>query len=1034
MKLLTILFVFAGCQFSHQENLKTVKAQNKTEKIISKRPQGWKHFIGLIRLQGPSLFEGEYSEQRLEEVNQEHAEAIKKLKEISSEIAILYTYKFVLNGLAIIAPLEVKDKINQLSEISYVEEQAAFGRPQAIEIGLDGTQNISEKNSVTFIKADKVHKNLNIKGKGIHVGVLDTGIDYTHAMFGGSGDAEVFKATDPAKPSDLYPNEKVVGGIDLVGTLYDSSSSIFELHIPRPDNNPIDEGGHGSHVAGTVAGLGDGVNTYDGVAPEALLHSIKVFGANGSTGDTVVIAGLEYAADPNGDGNPDDKLDIVNLSLGSPYGKPHLLYREAVKNLVNGGVVFVGSAGNSGHIDYITGAPASVEESMSVAASIDYMDHNWKFQASLVSYTSGESELVEAIEGSISKPISEIEEVTGKLVFIGDAATELTEEQKMAVKGNIALVDRGKTFFAAKLKRVFDAGGIGMILANNKPGDAFAMGGDENFPVPAIMIDQVLGNKIKSAMKKGDVTFQFKTEEKLEKPQLIDTLTGFSSKGPRSYDSLLKPNISAPGSQIISAAMGKGKEGVKFSGTSMAAPHMAGVMALLKQLHPKLTVAQLNALVYASAEEISDKDSKLYPLSQMGAGRVNVEKASQIPVIFLKSQLSLGNQNLQTKKLISKRVSLKSLKEGNASYELKVLRSSGLKIHMPKSVSLVEGESTEIELDILLEGVERKGVEELEAVIGVVDGEKVISKMQILAVAKFISTIKTAQLEVMAGNLEEAPGAKVSLVLKNSSSHEGVVVPFNLLGHDEEKRLPRSEASTRSRNCDLKTAGYRIIQRDGEEIFQVGVKLYHSVTQWQGCELDVLIDANNDGIADQELAGILYDNLPGLSGDTYGSVLVDAAKVRELRASHEKAQSEAEKPWELEEDYTSAIVDLQEFKGFTHSSVAIVETPLKNLAPTRTGKLKLRIGVLNEDRGAVEADDFLGNNWVTISRNAGGQAFANLPEQISIEGDKETTSHFTKGEGRGELILFAPSNTNTYHQTKIDKQLLKPKMTFKFAE
>jgi minor extracellular serine protease Vpr len=66
--------------------------------------------------------------------------------------------------------------------------------------------------------------------------------------------------------------------------------------------NPLDEAGHGTHVAGSIAGVGDGLNSYDGMAKDASLHAIKVFGADGSTSDMVVIAGLEYAADPNGDG------------------------------------------------------------------------------------------------------------------------------------------------------------------------------------------------------------------------------------------------------------------------------------------------------------------------------------------------------------------------------------------------------------------------------------------------------------------------------------------------------------------------------------------------------------------------------------------------------------------------------------------------------------------------------------------------------------------------------------------------------------
>src|SRR5690606_6751204 len=171
-------------------------------------------------------------------------------------------------------------------------------------------------------------------GQGVTVGIIDNGIDYTHAMVGGLGTADAFTGNDPAVVEDgSFPTAKVVGGIDLVVKEYNSGAPDFEKHIPFPDQDPIDEGGHGTHVGGTVAGLGDGVNTYDGVAPGALLHAIKVFGADGSTGDSVIIAALEYAADPDGDLDPADQLNVVNLSLGSSFGTPHILYSDAMKTL-----------------------------------------------------------------------------------------------------------------------------------------------------------------------------------------------------------------------------------------------------------------------------------------------------------------------------------------------------------------------------------------------------------------------------------------------------------------------------------------------------------------------------------------------------------------------------------------------------------------------------------------------------------------------------------------------------------------------------
>ena len=135
-------------------------------------------------------------------------------------------------------------------------------RTESSKVNNTPTQPINDFNSTTFIGADQAHnrtienKSGNqeyIMGQGINVGIIDTGIDYTYSMLGGNGNPEEFKNMNPDQPSASFPNAKVVGGIDLVGTQYNAGSDRFELRIPHPDSNPIDEGGHGTHVAGTVA-------------------------------------------------------------------------------------------------------------------------------------------------------------------------------------------------------------------------------------------------------------------------------------------------------------------------------------------------------------------------------------------------------------------------------------------------------------------------------------------------------------------------------------------------------------------------------------------------------------------------------------------------------------------------------------------------------------------------------------------------------------------------------------------------------------
>ncbi|MGZ3691135.1 MAG: S8 family serine peptidase, partial [Pseudobdellovibrio sp.] len=272
--------------------------------IISTRAQNTTQFVAIVKLKSPALLEaGQKVNGRLivdkdllAQINQEQADAIAALKALSPQVQIIYQYKMVLNALAVLAPVELEDKIGGIGLVAYSERSGTFGRPEIMELSNSqaGGSTLTQRNSSIFIGAQALNSQ-GITGKGVRVGVIDTGIDYTHSMLGGVGTADAYKAIDPNVPNDAFPNKKVVGGIDLVGTEFDSASPDFNKHLPKPDMNPIDEAGHGSHVAGTIAGQGDGVNSYNGMAPDADLYAVKVFGAEGSTSDYVVIAALEYA-------------------------------------------------------------------------------------------------------------------------------------------------------------------------------------------------------------------------------------------------------------------------------------------------------------------------------------------------------------------------------------------------------------------------------------------------------------------------------------------------------------------------------------------------------------------------------------------------------------------------------------------------------------------------------------------------------------------------------------------------------------------
>ena len=180
-----------------------------------------------------------------------------------------------------------------------------------------------------------------VTGLGVRVGVIDSGIDYTAANFGGPGTTAAHEAA--GRTNRWEPTAKVAGGLDFVGDNYDAAAETSSgvpnpgyQPVPHPDANPLDCSGHGSTVGGAIAGRGvdaagqafggryptltgpalDQLTVAPGVAPQALLYALKVFGCSGAT--DAIIPALDWALDPNGDDDFSDHLDVVDLSLTGP--------------------------------------------------------------------------------------------------------------------------------------------------------------------------------------------------------------------------------------------------------------------------------------------------------------------------------------------------------------------------------------------------------------------------------------------------------------------------------------------------------------------------------------------------------------------------------------------------------------------------------------------------------------------------------------------------------------------------------------------
>ncbi|MBP2417473.1 S8 family serine peptidase [Microlunatus capsulatus] len=226
--------------------------------------------------------------------------------------------------------------------------------------------------------ADETWDRLGRTGRGQVIGVVDSGLDYTHADFGGPGTRVAYERNDGAVVErGTFPTRKVVGGHDFVGDDYDPGATGPDA-VPRPDADPLDCQGHGSHVAGTAAGGGvtaagrpytgpyteaalkKAFRVAPGAAPQATLRAYRVFGCAHGAGDDVVVAAIDRAVR--------DGVDVLNLSFAASWGTADDLQTQAVRAATAAGVLVVAAVGNDGSRPYLAATPATADSALAVTA------------------------------------------------------------------------------------------------------------------------------------------------------------------------------------------------------------------------------------------------------------------------------------------------------------------------------------------------------------------------------------------------------------------------------------------------------------------------------------------------------------------------------------------------------------------------------------------------------------------------------------------------------------------------------------------
>lgn len=1005
---------------------------------VSNRPQSWKKFVGILKLQekpllatssinsrGQRLIVGSHKKAVLAEQER----VITELQELSSEIAVIFRYRLVLNGLAIVAPEAFREQIQQIATISSLQNESFFHLPEA-QVDLVGTNMAND--SASFIGSKQVHRRLRVKnadgvpvavrGDGIRIAIIDTGIDYFHRMLGGTGNVQDYRRNDPSIIEDgSFPTATVVAGIDLVGANYNPSSSNFARHIPHGDADPLDEHGHGSHVAAIAAGRGGSEQNHDGVAPEASLVAVKIFGA-GSTGETVIIKAIEYAIDPNRDFELSDQTHVANLSIGRPYGRVATLYQEAINTAALGGTVVVASAGNSGRRPFVVSDPSTAKEAISVAASVDNDPAHWRLPGIHINHVGHKESVAEAVESHVSKPLAETGPISAPFYYLGLAAEDLTVDQRYHLRDKIALIDFGQIPFDQRFARAVDAGATAIVVINDRDYPPFPMWGYRAVPIPAVMITQSVGEEIKKSLAEG-IAVRATLDAKLffERRELIDSLAWFSSYGPRGFDALIKPEIAAPGLRVVSAAAGSGNRVRRMSGTSMSAPFVSGVVALARQYRPKLTTSQVRAMVIGSAKKMNSPTGISYEVYQQGNGRVDAYRAVTSNVIFQPSTLSLGILSVLKHKKLTGTINVQNLSNKKQQLTIRTSVDRQLDIVLPKTIELAANKSTPLDYQLTIDATNiRQHYTNLDGFIELLDSDQqIVAKLPLLVGVRKPSRLHAESAIIHATSEEDAYRAAVDVKVTNAGTSDGKAMLFELLGIDERKT---ASTNNEGRPCDLQSVGYRAIDKvyrfKRVPVLQFAVKLYYPQTTWHTCEVSIQFDQNNDNIADQELiAGDNTEFIEAAPRGEFFSILTDAYLMRALRHYYEKNSVVGK------EDYSPALISRIPLETYNNSSLVILSVALDKLARDRYGNVRLKLAVSYDSETVEDRDDFLGDGWLTVSPTLDSMGFWKIPEFLFLKRGQQGLLSLTKGGNPdAKLIAYFPHNTASFLANRDDYQ------------
>lgn len=847
-------------------------------------------------------------------------------------------------------------------------------------------------------------------GTGVKVGVLDSGVDYTHEYLGGPGTtaayAECYAQRDVAPTgacAALFGPDapKVKGGIDLVGETWPTAGA------EAPDPNPIDFEGHGTHVSDIIGGRSaDG--THKGIAPGVDLYAVKVCSAVAtSCSGVAILQGIDWALDPNGDGDVSDSMDIVNLSLGSPYGQEEDDSTAAINNLVRAGVVAVISAGNNADRPFIVGSPSTAERAISVAQTALPDDKLFTLTTSAGTVRNSKLQTWSpAPTAAITAPLAQPNPV------IGCAAADFAGFPA----GSIALVQRGTCAASLKAQNAQAAGAVAVIIWNNVPGDPpdFSFGGGAPVTIPTLTISQADGQRLSAAVAAGTVTA---TIDPAATTSLTNTVVGTSSRGPSISGIRAKPDIGAPGAWL-SAEVGTGNGQTNFGGTSGAAPVVSGAAALLLDKFPRIspTIVKSRLLNGAStANRTPDPNANLYPtpVSRIGAGEVRVAPAANATGVLINRQpgngnIGLGLPHLTTRQTFQARVSIRNTGSAAKTYLLSpefrdAADRAAVTVRAPASVRVPARGTASVTVRITIDPAKlplwpftgRAGLTGSGAELNApeIDGYlRAIATDETLHLGWTVLPHRSADVSAAQNNVRLRDGSGTFTLRNASRVLDGSVNVFGLTGTSG--NLPRPGAGqpgspgSNVAVIDLAAAGVRDDLATGVVQFAVAGRERQTVPLYPaGYQIDV--DTNRDGTVDYS---VFQREAVGA-----GSSGLSLVYVRNVAT-------------EVETAYYYTIADFD-------SSTQVLTVPLAALGLSRGSTFGFSVLAYDNYFSGLITDRIEGQTWTVGSEKYG---LAGSADSLVVPSGGSTRVTVTANPAAGEstqtgfLLLFDDNKTRDF--------------------